>query len=365
MRMLRLARTWTGATILALTFVLASAIPALAAVTIGNVTNAIGGGIFTHNNNGNLLLVIGTRRSDLSYNITSASYNGVPLIAVPNCRRANSTAGSVIAFYLVNPPQGSHTIATSGGGSTQIRTAVSVANANTGSIPFGSCVTSAGNSNNASITVPSAAGELVLAATAKMHNAETVTVASGQTQKWNLKSSATSSDLHTTAVGSVKTGASSVVMSHAWTGSARMWSMLAIPLRAASSTGTPVVEAPSTGSSSSSSSTGQAFYFSPDAPSTNSSCTESAPCRISLLPGKAIPGARMILKNGVYRGSGTVLSLDSTRNTVNGTSTSPITVRAQNPGQALILGNGTAGPVVRLQVNWWIIEDLRIENVNN
>ena len=113
--MLRLARTWTGATILALTFVLASAVPALAAVTIGNVTNAIGGGIFTHNNNGNLLLVIGTRRSDLSYNITSASYNGVPLIAVPNCRRANSTAGSVIAFYLVNPPQGSHTIATSGG----------------------------------------------------------------------------------------------------------------------------------------------------------------------------------------------------------------------------------------------------------
>ena len=73
----------------------------------------------------------------------------------------------------------------------------------------------------------------------------------------------------------------------------------------------------------------------------------------------------MILKNGTYRGSGTVLTLDSTVNTVNGTSTSPITVRAQNPGQALILGNGSLGQVVRLKVNWWIVENLRIENVNN
>lgn len=73
----------------------------------------------------------------------------------------------------------------------------------------------------------------------------------------------------------------------------------------------------------------------------------------------------MILKNGTYRGSGTVLLLDSAVNTVNGTSTSPITVRAQNPGQALIMGNGTAGQVVRLRVDWWIVEDLRIENVNN
>jgi hypothetical protein len=73
----------------------------------------------------------------------------------------------------------------------------------------------------------------------------------------------------------------------------------------------------------------------------------------------------MILKNGTYSGSGTVLALDSTRNTVNGTRTSPITVRAQNPGRALIIGNGTTGQVVRLRVDWWILEDLRIENVDN
>jgi hypothetical protein len=90
-----------------------------------------------------------------------------------------------------------------------------------------------------------------------------------------------------------------------------------------------------------------------------------APCRLSLLPRKAIPGAQMILKNGTYRGSGPVLLLDSTVNTVNGTSASPITVRAQNPGRALIIGNGTQGQVARLRVDWWIIEDLRIENVNN
>ncbi len=60
-----------------------------------------------------------------------------------------------------------------------------------------------------------------------------------------------------------------------------------------------------------------------------------------------------------------MLLLNSTVNTVNGTSTSPITVRAQNPGQALIIGNGTVGQVVLLKVDWWIVEDLRIENVNN
>ena len=378
---IRLARKWIAASFFILPFIIALPPALLAAVTIGNVTNSTGQGIFTHNNNGNLLILIGTRRSRLSYNIGSASYNGVSLVAVPNCRRENSTAASVIAFYLVNPPQGSHTISTSGGGSTQIRTAISVAGANVGGAPFGSCATNAGNSTSASVSVPSAAGELVLAATAKMHTAETVTVSSGQTQKWNLKSSATSSDIHTTAVGSIKAGAASVVMTHGWSGTARMWSMLGIPLRAASSTTeSPVVQAPSsdassggdtssgsssTGSSTTASSTGQAFYFSPDAPSTNGSCTESAPCRLALLPSKAMPGARMILKNGIYRASGTVLLLDSTKNTVNGTSTGPITVRAQNPGQAFLLGNGTIGQVLKMRVNWWIIEDLRIENVNN
>jgi hypothetical protein len=151
-----------------------------------------------------------------------------------------------------------------------------------------------------------------------------------------------------------------------------MWAMLAFPLRSATSAPppssgppavdeSPVVSQPPPAPSSS----GQAFYFSPDAPSGNSSCTDTAPCRLSLLPRKAMPGARMILKNGTYRGSGTVLLLDSSVNTVNGTSTSPITLRAQNPGQALIIGNGTLGQVVRLKVNFWIVEGLRIENVNN
>ena len=70
---------------LARTLVLAGAapLPVVAAVSIGNITHATGGKIFSHNNNGNLLIVIGTRRSRLDSNITGATYNGVRLAAVP------------------------------------------------------------------------------------------------------------------------------------------------------------------------------------------------------------------------------------------------------------------------------------------
>jgi len=63
------------------------------------------------------------RRSTLSYNVTSATYNGISLSAVPSsCRRENSTGASIIAFYLANPPQGSNTISTTGGsGSSEAR----------------------------------------------------------------------------------------------------------------------------------------------------------------------------------------------------------------------------------------------------
>jgi hypothetical protein len=358
MRILHLACNFASTA----TLVLALASSGFAAVSIGNVTNVTGGGTFTHNNNGNLLILIGMRRSTLSYNVTSATYNGKLLSAVPGCRRENSTGASIIAYYLINPPQGSYTISTTGGsGIPLIRSAISVVGANTSGTPFGSCMTSAGNSTSASLSVSSAGGELVLAATAKGYAAETVTVASGQTQKWNVKSLGAPDDSPTTGVGSTEGGAGSVVMSHSWSGTSRMWAMLGIPLRAAGAVESPVVSQPPTTASS----TGQAFFFSPDAPSGNSSCTDMAPCRLALLPHKAIPGAQMILKNGTYRGSGTVLLLDSTVNTVNGTSTSPITVKAQNPGQALIIGGGTQGQVVRLKVDWWIVAGLRIENVAN
>ena len=227
------------------TLVLTLASSGFAAVSIGNVTNVTGGGTFTHNNNGNLLILIGMRRSTLSYNVTSATYNGISLAAVPSCRRESSTGASIIAYYLVNPPQGSYTISTTGGSGTPlIRSAVSVLGANTAGTPFGSCITSAGNSTSASVTVSSASGDLVLAATAKGYATESVTVASGQTQKWNVKSPGVSDDSPTTGVGSTKGGAASVVMSHFWSSTARMWAMLGIPLRPATGVEQPVVQSP-------------------------------------------------------------------------------------------------------------------------
>jgi hypothetical protein len=73
-------------------------------------------------------------------------------------------------------------------------------------------------------------------------------------------------------------------------------------------------------------------------------------------------GDTLKLKNGTYTGAGTILAVD----TKSGSAGFPITITAQNPGQAFILGNGTAGQVVRLaNANYWIVEGLRVENVDN
>lgn len=73
-------------------------------------------------------------------------------------------------------------------------------------------------------------------------------------------------------------------------------------------------------------------------------------------------GDTLKLKNGTYTGAGSVLLISSK----NGSAGNPITITAENPGQAFIQGDGTAGQVVRLEnSSWWIIENLRIENVDN
>lgn len=78
--------------------------------------------------------------------------------------------------------------------------------------------------------------------------------------------------------------------------------------------------------------------------------------------GCVAPGDTIKLKNGTYTGSGSVLLVDS----ISGTSGNPITITAENPGLAFIQGNGTSGEVVRYNnADWWIVENLRIENVDN
>jgi|GEM_PF-4437665 len=321
--------------------------PAHAALSVGNVTTlTTGGSSFTHNNNGNLLILIGMRATHPAGNVTSATYGGIALTAIPACGIQQNRGASIVAFYLKNPPSGNNTLTTAGGADAPlIRAAVSVIDADVDGAPLGTCATAAGNGRNASVTVASASGEIVLGATAKRHNAETVVVGAGETERWNVKSLLTPADEQTTAVGSTKAGAPSVTISHRWTGSVRRWASLAMPIK-------PVPPPP-----------GNRFFFAPAGSGTL--CTESLPCALSQLPGKAAPGVELILRNGTYSGSGTVLLLDSSLNTVNGTSSNPIIVRAQNPGQALIRGDGLQGHVVRLRVDWWVIEDLRIENVNN
>jgi len=147
----------TTLVILTLALVIIFASSGLAAVSIGMSPTLPAAGFSPITTTAIFLFWIGMRRSTLSYNVTSARYNGISLSAVPSCRRENSTGASIIAYYLANPPQGSNTISTTGGsGAPLIRSAVSVVGANTAGIPFGLCITSSGNSTSASVSVSSA-----------------------------------------------------------------------------------------------------------------------------------------------------------------------------------------------------------------
>jgi len=76
----------------------------------------------------------------------------------------------------------------------------------------------------------------------------------------------------------------------------------------------------------------------------------------------ATPGDTWALKNGIYTGSGSVLLI----NGINGTSTSRIRVTAENPGSAILQGDGTAGHVLRLiNASYWDFDNLVVRNRDN
>jgi hypothetical protein len=102
---------------------------------------------------------------------------------------------------------------------------------------------------------------------------------------------------------------------------------------------------------------------------TGMACSTGSPCSLATMVTQLTPGDTGLLKNGTYSGTGTVLRLDATPitgNVVNGTAAETITLRAENPGMALILGNGAPGEVLKMiNLAHWIIEDLRVENADN
>src|SRR5947199_1201589 len=105
-------------------------------------------------------------------------------------------------------------------------------------------------------------------------------------------------------------------------------------------------------------------YVSPNGSGTT--CSSASPCAISRIAIAAAPGDTWALKNGTYSGSGSVLLLDSNYGVQNGTQQNHIRVMAENPGSAILQGDGSAGHVLRVaNLSWWDFDNLVVRNRDN
>ena len=155
----------------------------------------------------------------------SVIYGGVALTKLVS--RAGGT-GVTSLWYLLSPPSGTANIVVTFASAHNIVVgAVSRSNVHQG-IPFGNAVTAAGTSTGpATVSVVSAAGEVVEDVLMLRNTVQTATVGASQSEHWNA---AQGTDVR--GAGSSEAGAASVTMS--WTlGGSCNWAMIAVPLKPA------------------------------------------------------------------------------------------------------------------------------------
>lgn len=170
------------------------------------------------------LLRVTTSHFDNSDTIDSITYNGVALTAVPG-GSTNNGQYYVTAYYLIAPDTGTHDIVVTVTGSVFDfgAGAISYTDAHQ-TTPLGTAVTATGTSTTPSVTVSSAADELVDDGLVIIHGG-TLSVGAGQTQRWNAIAGG-----FIKYAGSTEGGAASTTMS--WSNSSsQAWAIVAVPIK--------------------------------------------------------------------------------------------------------------------------------------
>lgn len=170
------------------------------------------------------LLRVTTSHFDNSDTIDSITYNGVALTAVPG-GSTNNGQYYVTAYYLIAPDTGTHDIVVTVTGSVFDfgAGAISYTDAHQ-TTPLGTAVTATGTSTTPSVTVSSAADELVDDGLVIIHGG-TLSVGAGQTQRWNAIAGG-----FIKYAGSTEGGAASTTMS--WSNSSsQTWAIVAVPIK--------------------------------------------------------------------------------------------------------------------------------------
>src|SRR3989442_7436342 len=172
----------------------------------------------------NGLLIVGVSTGDAVTTHNTVTYNTVPMTKISEVTGASDR---VSIWTLVNPATGTKSVVVTLSAATNVKGgATSWTNVNQ-TTPVGTAATNTGSSNFPSVTVASAAEEVVHDTIGA--NADTdegaVTADAGQTERWNIRTT------HTGA-GSTEVGAASVTMS--WTMVKNTsWAIVGVPIKPA------------------------------------------------------------------------------------------------------------------------------------
>jgi Right handed beta helix region/Protein of unknown function (DUF1565) len=107
------------------------------------------------------------------------------------------------------------------------------------------------------------------------------------------------------------------------------------------------------------------YYLSPTG-SDSAAGTQSAPWKtFGKAFGSVRPGDAIALLDGTYTADASGLARFDCTNGHNGTPTAPITLKAINPRKAFVQGSGTSEVLMLSHCSWWVIDGLRVENIDN
>lgn len=181
--------------------------------------------------------------------VASVTYNGIPLIQAVAHNNAGNTRRAEM-WYLVAPPTGTGvpidvTFAGLAAGNQGVVVGATTFTGADQILPIRASASAEGTASPSSVSVTSAAGDMVVDTLAMGRNFNAA-VGAGQTSRWNLQSGGTTaSDIK--GVGSTATGAApTVTMSETLTG-ATSWSEVALSIRFAVPANPVVIDTTTTG----------------------------------------------------------------------------------------------------------------------
>ncbi len=218
--------------------------PAGAAIAVDDTSSALGKEVtslswdHTVGAGSNRILVVGVSWRSNTNSLNSITFGGTALELIDN--KDDADVGRVAMYKLLAPAVCQATVQLSFSANVKvIAGAISFSGVDQSS-PHGSFTAADGGDDTPTITVSSAADELVLDTFQAAGNASSASAGAGQTQYWYGRTQGGANEI--SGGGSTEPGASSVTMSWSLAGNAN-WSIGAISLRPASGVSPDIVSA--------------------------------------------------------------------------------------------------------------------------